>query len=172
MDVSPDGKKFDLVTVLGDPTPKECSTRVAVSFDREFLYIDFKCHDENSDIIVTPRIWDGNTVEVFISPDVICPEKYIQVAILPTGRIMLFNESEYIISIDEIKHKVVKDRDGWHATISIPMSSAGIEINRPFRMNLYRHYFSGDTSLRSCWSPTVIDDPHYYSRFGTITLIN
>jgi hypothetical protein len=159
-------------------------------YDDNFLYVSFRCPDNNIWASFKRRdehLWEEEVVEVFLQAD---PHQgsYIELEVNPLGTML----DIYMLDIRKPLHYeswnsqklkwgvqlfgTVDGKDGdseWTCEIALSMEDIVTARNLPprvgdrWRLNLYRVEKLPTPALLA-WSPTFKDDFHIPSRFGEI----
>jgi hypothetical protein len=173
-----------------DGSPSAAKTEARLLYDNDFLYVSFRCTDQNIWATFKRRdehLWDEEVVELFVQAD---PKQknYIELEVNPLGTML----DIYLIDIrkplnyqswnsSKLKWGVeifgtVDGKDGdreWTCEIALPMEDIVTARNLPpqagdrWRLNLYRMEKLPTPALLA-WSPTFKDDFHLPERFGEI----
>jgi hypothetical protein len=202
--VKVDGKLDDIVWTKAAPfgdfrlnlddSPSASKTEARALYDDKFLYVSFRCQDNNIWATFERRdehLWEEEVVEVFVQAD---PKQrsYIELEVNPLGTML----DIYLLDIRKPLHyeswnsqklqwavQVFGSVDGengdreWTCEIAIPMEDIGTAKNLPprvgdrWRLNLYRVEKLPTPALLA-WSPTFKDDFHIPSMFGEIVFTN
>ncbi len=177
-----------------DGSPAASKTEARALYDDDFLYISFRCADNNIWATLKQRdqhLWEEEVVEVFLQAD---PQQssYIELEVNPLGTML----DIYLLDIRKPLHfeswnsrklkwaiKVSGTVDGkagdkeWTCEIALPIEDIVTARNRPprvgdrWRLNLYRVEKLPTPGLLA-WSPTFKEDFHIPSRFGEIVFTN
>ncbi len=179
----------DLVLNL-DGSQSSYKTEARALYDDQFLYVSFRCVDDNIWATYKKRdqhLWDEEVVEVFVQAD---PHQnsYIELEVNPLGTML----DIYLLAIRKPLHyeswnsqnlkwgiQVLGTVDGkngdkeWTCEIALPMEDIVTAPNLPprpgdrWRLNLYR-VEKLPTPASLAWSPTRNDDFHLPGMFGEI----
>jgi hypothetical protein len=177
-----------------DGSPSSSKTEARALYDDNFLYVSFRCPDNNIWATFKNRdehLWEEEVVEVFLQAD---PQQssYIELEVNPLGTML----DIYLLDIRKpllyeswnsrkLKWGIqlfgtVDGKDGdkeWTCEIALPMEDVVTARNLPprvgdrWRLNLYR-VEKLPTAALLAWSPTFKDDFHIPSRFGEIVFTN
>jgi hypothetical protein len=177
-----------------DDSPSASKTEASALYDDNFLYVSFRCLDNNIWATLRRRdehLWEEEVVEVFVQAD---PKQrsYIELEVNPLGTML----DIYLLDIRKPLHyeswnsqklqwavQVFGSVDGengdreWTCEIAIPMEDIVTAKNLPprvgdrWRLNLYRVEKLPTPALLA-WSPTFKDDFHIPSMFGEIVFTN
>jgi cellulose/xylan binding protein with CBM9 domain len=173
-----------------DGSPSTTKTEARALYDDSFLYVSFRCADNNIWATFKKRdehLWEEEVVEVFVQAD---PQQrsYIELEVNPLGTML----DIYLLDIRKPLHYeswnsqklkwgiqvfgTVDGKDGdkeWTCEIALPLEDIVTARNLPprvgdrWRLNLYRVEKLPTPALLA-WSPTFKDDFHIPSRFGEI----
>lgn len=195
-----DGKLDDVVWTKVEPlrdfrqtldgSPGITKTEARILYDDDFLYVSFRCADNNIWATFKNRdqhLWEEEVVEVFVQGD---PQQssYIELEVNPLGAML----DIYMLDIRKPLHYeswnsqklkwgvqlsgTVDGKDGdkeWTCEIAIPIEDVVTARNLPprvgdrWRLNLYRAEQLPTPALLA-WSPTFKNDFHIPSKFGEI----
>ena len=177
-----------------DGSPSATTTEARALYDDNFLYVSFRCADNNIWATFKKRdehLWEEEVVEVFLQAD---PHQssYIELEVNPLGTML----DIYLLDIRKPLHYeswnsqrlkwgiqvfgTVDGKDGdreWTCEIALPMEDIATATNLPprvgdrWRLNLYRVEKLPTPALLA-WSPTFKDDFHLPSMFGEIVFTN
>jgi hypothetical protein len=165
-------------------------TEAKILYDDDFLYVSFRCVDQNIWATFKKRdehLWDEEVVELFVQAD---PEQksYIELEVNPLGTMLdiylldirkplnyqSWNSSRLKWGVELFGTVDGKDGDReWTCEIALPMEDVVTARNLPpragdrWRVNLYRMEKLPIPALLA-WSPTFKDDFHVPERFGEI----
>ena len=175
--------QFFLTTTGAQAT--EFPVNVALGFDKnnqelivEFDLLNNQYLGQNNYIDDNSALWNQEVFEIFISPGIDTPERYMEVQLNPNGA--LFSAwvtnangmgTENTVDLFDghgagIKVSVVKEKNSWSGKVLLPLSIFGT-VQDQYRLNLFRivslqsHEKSTQwaCTARSCaflaWSPTV-----------------
>ena len=106
-------------------------TLVKTTYDRDNLYIAFKCFEKNleklpGDTKDKKHMWEAECVEVFLTP--VDKGNYQFVILNIHGQLMVSYRGAkpgHLINPDSIKRAVKIDKDGWSAEMAIPFREIG-----------------------------------------------
>ncbi len=184
---------LDFHDTMGRPTKTRYPTKLRLLYDDKNLYVGF----DSTDVDITERyknrddpIYDHETVELFIMPNVVAPETgpYIELQASPGGVIFdasfngprqgmnkAYNAGQTIgTKLDGTLNTQDKDR-GWVSEWVVPFRNmrgvkAAPKDGTEWRMNAYRiekFRESGKTQGEfTAWSPPRVGDFHHVPRFG------
>jgi hypothetical protein len=172
----------------GSPSPAKTSAKLL--YDDKFLYVSFRCADENIFATMTKRdehLFEEEVVEVFLQPDPV-QGSYVELEVNPLGALL----DIYLIGVRKALHyeswnseklqwavKVEGTVDGqpgdrgWTAELAVPFEDLVSAAHTPphpgdrWRINLYRVEQKPKYALIA-WSPTLKDDFHIPAKFGTM----
>jgi hypothetical protein len=177
-----------------DGSPGALKTEAKLLYDDEFLYVAFRCPDQNIWATFKRRdqhLWEEEVVEVFLQAD---PQQgnYIELEVNPLGTML----DIYLLDIrkplpyeswnsQRLKWGVwvsgtVDGKPGdqeWTCEIALPFEDVVTAKNIPpragdrWRLNLYRVEQRPVPGLWA-WSPTFKDDFHVPKSFGEIVFSN
>jgi hypothetical protein len=177
-----------------DGSPSASKTEAKALYDDNFLYVSFRCPDNNIWATLKRRdehLWEEEVVEIFLQAD---PHQssYIELEVNPLGTML----DIYLLDIRKPLHyeswnsqklkwgiQVLGTVDGksgdkeWTCEIALPMEDIVTARNLPprvgdrWRLNLYRVEKLPTPALLA-WSPTFKDDFHIPSMFGEIVFTN
>ncbi len=177
-----------------DGSPSPTKTEAKALYDDKFLYVSFRCADNNIWATLKKRdqhLWDEEVVEVFVQAD---PQQssYIELEVNPLGTML----DIYLLDIRKPLHYeswnseklqwatqvfgTVDGKDGdkeWTCEIALPMEDIVTAKSLPprvgdrWRLNLYRVEKLPTPALLA-WSPTFKDDFHLPNLFGEIVFTN
>ena len=183
----------DLVMNL-DGAKAPFRTEARMLYDDSFLYVAFRCLDDNIWATLKKRdqhLWDEEVVEVFVQAD---PQQtsYIELEVNPLGTML----DIYLLDIRKPLHyeswnsqklkwgiQLLGTVDGksgdheWTSEIALPLEDVVTAKNIPpragdrWRLNLYRVEQKPTPALLA-WSPTRKDDFHLPAMFGEIVFTN
>lgn len=179
----------DLVTNV-ESTASFSRTQIKVLYDETFLYLSFRCEDENIWATLKHRddhLWEEEAVEVFLQADPRQPD-YIELEVNPLGTML----DIYLRDVRKPLHfeswnseklrwavQVIGTVDGeagdreWTCEIALPMEDIVTAPNLPprtgdrWRLNLYR-IEKKPLRYELAWSPTLKGDFHVPIRFGEL----
>jgi hypothetical protein len=173
-----------------DGSPSATKTEARALYDNNFLYVAFRCADNNIWATFKKRdehLWEEEVVEVFVQAD---PQQrsYIELEVNPLATML----DIYLLEIRKPLHYeswnsqklkwgiqlfgTVDGKDGdkeWTCELGLPLEDIVTARNLPpragdrWRFNLYRVEKLPTPALLA-WSPTFRDDFHVPSRFGEI----
>jgi Carbohydrate-binding family 9 len=173
-----------------DGSPGVTKTEAKMIYDDEFLYVSFRCADNNIWATMKTRdqhLWLEEVVEVFVQAD---PREgsYIELEVNPLGTMLdiylldirkpLLYESwnsqrlKWGIKVDGTVDGKDGDRE-WTCEIALPIADVVTAPNLPprvgdrWRLNLYR-VEQRPTPAGLAWSPTFQEDFHVPGKFGEI----
>jgi hypothetical protein len=176
----------------GAPSPHDTEARAL--YDDTFLYLSFRCRDDNIWATFKTRdqhLWEEEVVEVFLQAD---PNQasYIELEVNPLGTML----DIYLLDVRKPLHYeswnsqklkwgvqvfgTVDRRNGdkeWTCEIALPLEDIVTAKNptpQPgdrWRLNLYRVENVPIPALLA-WSPTFKDDFHLPGKFGEIVFTN
>ena len=177
-----------------DGSPSVLRTEARALYDDNFLYVSFRCADNNIWATFKNRdehLWEEEVVEVFVQAD---PHQssYIELEVNPLGTML----DIYLLDIRKpLRYEswnskklqwgiqlfgTVDGKEGdkeWTCEIGIPMEDIVTAPHIPprsgdrWRLNLYR-VEKLPTPALFAWSPTLKDDFHLPSMFGEIVFTN
>jgi hypothetical protein len=177
-----------------DGSAASYKTEARMLYDDTYLYVAFRCLDDNIWATLKRRdehLWDEEVVEVFVQAD---PKQnsYIELEVNPLGTML----DIYLLDIRKPLHYeswnsqklkwavqvsgTVDGKNGdkeWTCEIALPMEDVVTAKNLPprpgdrWRLNLYR-VENRPTPALLAWSPTLKDDFHLPSMFGEIVFGN
>src|SRR6266850_6695290 len=177
-----------------DGSPSAFKTEARALYDDNFLYVSFRCSDNNIWATFKRRdehLWEEEVVEVFVQAD---PQQrsYIELEVNPLGTML----DIYLLDIRKplnyeswnsrkLKWGVqvfgtVDGKDGdreWTCEIALPMEDIVTAKNLPpragdrWRLNLYR-VEQRPTPALLAWSPTFKEDFHIPTMFGELVFTN
>lgn len=172
----------------GSPSPYKTTARVL--YDDAFLYVSFRCADDNVWATLKRRdahLWEEEVVEVFLQAD---PRQtsYIELEVNPLGTMLdiylldvrrpLRYESwnserlRWAVWVAGTVDGTGGDRE-WTCEIAVPLEDVVTAPHLPprpgdrWRFNLYRVEQRPAPALLA-WSPTLKDDFHLPNMFGEI----
>lgn len=177
-----------------DGSPGASKTEAKALYDDNFLYVSFRCPDNNIWATLKNRdehLWDEEVVEIFVQAD---PQQssYIELEVNPLGTMLdiylldirkpllyeSWNSRKLKWAIQVLGTVDGKDGDReWTCEIALPMEDVVTAKNLPprpgdrWRLNLYR-VEQRPTPALLAWSPTFKEDFHIPSRFGEIVFTN
>lgn len=201
--VKVDGKLDDVVWTRAprfpdfrnlDGSPSTSKTEAKALYDDNFLYVSFRCADNNIWATLKKRdqhLWDEEVVEIFVQAD---PQQssYIELEVNPLGTMLdiylldirkpllyeSWNSRKLKWGIQVLGTVDGKDGDReWTCEIALPMEDVVTARNLPpragdrWRLNLYR-VEQRPTPALLAWSPTFKVDFHIPSMFGEIVFTN
>ena len=173
-----------------DGEPGVVKTEARMLYDNDFLYVSFRCTDNNIWATMKTRdqhLWEEEVVEVFVQAD---PHQssYIELEVNPLGTML----DIYLLDIRKPLHYeswnsqrlkwavqllgTVDGKDGdkeWTCEIALPLEDVVTAQNLPpragdrWRLNLYR-VEQRPTPALLAWSPTFKDDFHLPGMFGEL----
>jgi hypothetical protein len=198
--VKVDGKLDDLVWTKVSPlrdfrqnldgAPSAVKTEARLLYDDDFLYVSFRCADNNIWATLKTRdqhLWEEEVVELFVQAD---PHQssYIELEVNPLGTML----DIYLLDIRRPLHYeswnsqrlkwgvqifgTMDGKDGdreWTCEIALPIEDIVTARNRPprvgdrWKLNLYR-VEKLPTPVLLAWSPTFKDDFHLPGMFGEV----
>lgn len=159
------------------------ATEVRLLWGPERLYAAFRCIDTEPNATMrgfNDRLYEEEVVELFVDEEGE-GKVYIEIEVNPLnavlhyaifnqadGRILTFARTDHVIET-----AVRMTSDGWDAEIAIAYrefrSGRRPQKGDSWRINLYRiDRPMGKEIEISAWSPTVINNMHVPSRFGTL----
>lgn len=160
--------------VHNDDMPPKHQTAVHVAWDRERLYLSFRCESPLPPLAAETerdaRVWRDDAVEVFLQPD---PERerYYQFVGNSRGTIFDsrgFGEPEWN---GKWEYRASTGEGYWEGELSLAWSELGLQAPEPgtiIGFNACREQ-QVPTRALSCWSP-VSGQFHDKSQFGRLTL--
>ena len=173
-----------------DGSPSPYKTEARMLYDSTFLYVSFRCLDQNIWSTFKRRdqhLWLEEVVEVFLQAD---PQQtsYIELEVNPLGTML----DIYLLDIRKPLHyqswnseklkwavQVTGTVDGksgdqeWTCEMAVPLEDIVTAPHRPpragdrWRLNLYRVEQKPQPASLA-WSPTFKDDFHLPAMFGEI----
>jgi hypothetical protein len=173
-----------------DGSPSDVKTEARMLYDDKFLYVSFRCPDNNIWATMKTRdqhLWLEEVVEIFVQAD---PRKgnYIELEVNPLGTMLdiylldtrkplhyeSWNSQRLKWAIQLVGTVDGKDGDReWTCEIALPLEDVVTAPNLPprvgdrWRMNLYRvEQRPAPASL--AWSPTLQEDFHIPAMFGEL----
>jgi len=173
-----------------DDSTSPVKTEARLLYDENFLYVSFRCVDDNIWATMKRRdehLWLEEVVEFFVQADEQKPS-YIEVEVNPLGTLL----DLYMLDVRKPLHyeswnsekirwavQVNGTVDGkggdkeWTVEIALPMEDVVTAPHLPpqpgdrWRLNLYR-VEQRPVSSELAWSPTLQNDFHVPKRFGEI----
>jgi hypothetical protein len=183
-------KAVKFTDVFGNKS--KSGTYVQMCWDKENLYLFFKCYLEKGEKIVAqasgkdsmgrPFIWNDDSIEIFLNPWVMSEKKYYQIIINSNGATWdaLHDKTQKKENIEipmkwnaDSKFKVKKYQDHWNMEIALPWKNISIDDalkTKYLRANFFRNFQSAKKKKSECWSPICKSNFHTVSRFGKIIL--
>jgi hypothetical protein len=173
-----------------DGSPGIAKTEARLLYDNDFLYVSFRCVDQNIWATFKNRdehLWDEEVVELFVQADP-AQKSYIELEVNPLAAMLdiylldirkplnyqSWNSSRLKWGVEVFGTVDGKDGDReWTSEIALPMEDVVTARNLPpragdrWRVNLYRVEKLPTPALLA-WSPTFKDDFHLPERFGEI----
>ncbi len=173
-----------------DGSPSVAKTEARMLYDDDFLYVSFRCPDNNIWATMKTRdqhLWLEEVVELFVQAD---PHKgsYIELEVNPLGTMLdiylldkrkplhyeSWNSQRLKWGIQLVGTVDGKDGDReWTCEIALPLEDVVTAPNLPprvgdrWRMNLYR-VEQRPTPASLAWSPTFQEDFHIPAMFGEL----
>ncbi|HEV7348903.1 carbohydrate-binding family 9-like protein [Telluribacter sp.] len=166
-----------------DGSESTVETNVQLSYDEEYLLIDFECPDnpywqQNTYTEHNTELWRQEVFEVFIATGPDTPTRYLELEINPNNALFvgwIHNPTKEgdAITLDMvpyeqagIAHEVRTSPGSWKGRISIPRRLIGDPQSTTYRLNFYRILLlekpttpdwegTPDTCSYLCWSPTL-----------------
>src|SRR5918911_1869643 len=173
-----------------DGSPAAYKTEAKLLYDDKFLYVAFRCADENIWATMRRRdehLWEEEVVEVFLQADARQPS-YIELEVNPLGTMLdiylldirkpLHYESwnseklKWAVQVDGTVDGLDGDR-GWTCEIAFPLEDVVTAPHLPpqpgdrWRLNLSR-VEQRPTPAELAWSPTFTRDFHVPKMFGEL----
>lgn len=173
-----------------DGSAAPVKTEARLLYDDTYLYVSFRCADENAWATMKRRdahLWEEEVAEIFLQPDPAKPS-YIELEVNPLGTMLdiyLLDvrkplryeswNSERLRWSARVEGKV--DGKGgdraWTCEMAFPFEDAATAPHVPprpgdrWRMNMYR-VEARPTPAEMAWSPTLEADFHRPNAFGEL----
>ncbi len=169
------------VSIHGDYGQQQ-QTQVFVTYDRNNVYIGFKCFDIHLDPVLNKlhmvsakvdkrdaAVFTDDSVEIFLAPFPDHPDRYYQIAVNCAGTIydealpdpgLSWNGALEVGTYRNEKH--------WNLEVKIPLKDIGVtnlNAGDTWRVNFCRNRPSDETTRHSAWSPTF-GSFHDFHKFG------
>ena len=173
-----------------DGSAAPVKTEAKILYDDKFLYVSFRCADENVWATMRQRdehLWEEEVVEIFVQADP-RQKSYIELEVNPLGTMLdiflldrrkpLRYESwnsehlKWAVEVDGTVDGKGGDR-GWTCEMALPMEDVVTAPHLPpvvgdrWRVNLYR-VDTLPVARGLAWSPTLQGDFHIPDMFGEI----
>ncbi len=176
-------KPQQFVSKTGESVPT--ATWLYAGWDNKNLYLTFICFEPEIAKLKTvtknrdqERIWNDDSIEIFITPDTGKGGKYFQFIVNAQG-----NQWDGVHAPDArqadvswnsgftAESKVEEKR--WIVQVAIPLRDIGVEgfpDGKNLGVNFFRNHASGGAGEISCWSPVFNGRNLTPEYFGTLTL--
>jgi len=155
-------------------------TEAWVTYDEEYLYLAFKCHESQMDKLVAVQTernvvetWKDDCIEVFLAPPIEPPPpSAVYFHLMMNSNAAFYAGSPYSGTDWDPDMRVSAKRsdDYWTLEVAIDFKSLGRSRPLPgeiWTTNLCREQKTHGTNLLSCWSPVgpTFHAPKRYGKF-------
>lgn len=155
----------------GEPSPRAVAAQAAQ--DGEYLYLRLTEEGDLKDLQDSPRIYDGDDWEVFLSTTR-GKSTYYQVGVNPSGT---WDGGQYEVprkgepwkSSLRLTSNVSEAKDRWTVLLAVPLREIAPEGLAP-GASLFLNIFRGGPREALAWSPTAQHDFHMPDRMGELVL--
>ncbi len=154
-------------------------SKIAFLYDENFLYFRFDGGEPSPERMVQKvtghdaiGLWEGDCVDIYLSPDPGAPEKAFQLIVAPDGSVYdadfgAFGGSGPGWNPQGVRVSSHIADQCWIVELVIPFAEIG---GRPksgaMSGNVYRHRLAGGSDQSANWSPTMIMLNHFPQAFG------